>query len=55
MLVKYYYNIDPLDPIAAIIYHLESRGLSAQDLQALLGDRQVVIDLFPHLKYNSNR
>jgi HTH-type transcriptional regulator / antitoxin HigA len=33
------------DPIAAILYYLESRGLSAQNLQPILGDQQQVTDL----------
>lgn len=36
------YPIEPPDPISAIIYHLESRGLSSQDLTNLLGSQETV-------------
>lgn len=37
-----YYHIDPPDPITAINYYLESRGLSSQYLQDFLGNQEVV-------------
>ncbi len=35
----------PPDPVAAIQFAIEQRGLSAKDLQAILGSRQRVHDL----------
>ena len=37
-----YYPIDAPDAIAAILYYLEARGLSHQDLAASIGDPQQV-------------
>jgi len=37
-----HYPIKPPDPIEAILYYLESRGLSARDLEASIGDREQV-------------
>lgn len=34
-----HYPIEPPDPIEAILYHLESRGLSRHDLEPYLGGR----------------
>ena len=39
------YPIPMPDPIEAIWYHLESRGLSESDLEPLLGDRARVADV----------
>lgn len=33
------YEITPPDPVEAILYHLESRGLSRQDLELYIGGR----------------
>ncbi|MFM9884197.1 MAG: type II toxin-antitoxin system HigA family antitoxin [Burkholderiales bacterium] len=38
-------SVLPPDPIAAIQFAIEQRGLSAKDLQAILGSRQRVHDL----------
>ncbi len=37
-----HHPIEVPDPISAIIYHLESRGLSAQDLYEFLGSKETV-------------
>jgi HTH-type transcriptional regulator/antitoxin HigA len=37
--------IDPPDPIEAIRYRMESRGLNRKDLDAILGDRQRVEEI----------
>ncbi len=37
-----YYPIEPPDPISAILYYLESRGLSTQDLYQFLGSQETV-------------
>ena len=34
-----YYPVPPPDPIDALLYHLESRGLSHQDLEPYIGNR----------------
>jgi HTH-type transcriptional regulator/antitoxin HigA len=34
-----HYEITPPDPVEAILYHLESRGLSRQDLEPYIGSR----------------
>jgi HTH-type transcriptional regulator / antitoxin HigA len=49
MLVEAYeeqrYNIPPPDPIEAIIYHMESRGLCRRDLEPYLGSRARVAEV----------
>lgn len=37
-----HHPIEAPDPISAIIYHLESRGLSSQDLHEFLGSQETV-------------
>lgn len=32
-----HYPIEPPDPVEAILYYLESRGLSGQDLESIIG------------------
>lgn len=39
------YNIPCPDPIEAIIYHMESRGLSRRDLEPYLGNRSRVSEI----------
>ncbi len=39
------HNIPLPDPVDAILYHLESRGLSSHDLEQYIGSRKVVTDL----------
>ncbi len=39
------YNIPLPDPIEAIIYHMESRGLSRRDLEPYLGNRSRVSEI----------
>ena len=39
------YNIPWPDPIEAIIYHMESRGLSRRDLEPYLGSRSRVSEI----------
>jgi HTH-type transcriptional regulator/antitoxin HigA len=34
-----HYEITPPDPVEAILYHLESRGLSRRDLEPYMGSR----------------
>lgn len=33
------------DPVEAIKYHLESRGLSPEDLEPIIGNQKVVVDI----------
>jgi antitoxin component HigA of HigAB toxin-antitoxin module len=40
-----HHDITPPDPIEAILYHLESRGLSRRDLEAHLGSRARVSEI----------
>lgn len=40
-----HYPVPPPDPIEAIIHHMESQGLSRQDLQPYLGSRSHVEDV----------
>ena len=40
-----HYTIEAPDPISAILYHLESRGLSNQDLGQLLGNQVTVTNI----------
>ena len=37
--------IEPPDPIDALLYHMESRGLSRRDLEPLLGSRARVAEI----------
>lgn len=37
-----HYHIEAPDPVEAILYHLESRGLSWQDLESVIGSRREV-------------
>jgi HTH-type transcriptional regulator/antitoxin HigA len=37
-----HYPIDAPDPVEAILYYLESRGLSWQDLESVIGSREQV-------------
>ncbi|MEN9564903.1 MAG: hypothetical protein RLZZ69_99 [Cyanobacteriota bacterium] len=37
-----HYPIETPDPIEAILYHLEARGLSHRDLEASIGDQEQV-------------
>jgi HTH-type transcriptional regulator/antitoxin HigA len=37
--------IDPPDPIEALLYHMESRGLTRRDLEAYLGSRARVAEV----------
>lgn len=37
--------IEPPDPINALLYHMESRGLSRRDLEPLLGSRARVAEI----------
>ena len=37
--------VEPLDPIEALIYHMESRGLSRRDLEPFLGSRARVAEV----------
>ncbi len=39
------YPIAPPDPIEAILYYLESRGLSWQDLESILGSRDDIVHI----------
>lgn len=39
------YHIPPPDPIEAIKYYLESRGLTSRNLEPLLGDDAIVTDV----------
>ncbi len=43
MYEQQHYPIEAPDPIAAILYYLESRGLSQQDLEPVLGEQTEVI------------
>jgi HTH-type transcriptional regulator / antitoxin HigA len=38
-------TIEPPDPIEALIYHMESRGLTRRDLEAYLGSRARVAEV----------
>jgi HTH-type transcriptional regulator / antitoxin HigA len=40
-----HYNIPLPDPIEAILYHLESRGLTRRDLEPLIGSRARVSEI----------
>jgi len=40
-----HYPIAPPDPIEAILYYLESRGLSYQDLESVIGSRREVEEI----------
>ena len=40
-----HHPMDPPDPIEAITYHMESRGLSRRDLEAYLGSRARVAEV----------
>ena len=40
-----HYNLPMPDPIEAILYHLESRGLSRRDLEAYIGSRARVSEV----------
>ncbi len=37
--------IEPPDPIAALLYHMESRGLTRRDLEPYLGSRAQVAEV----------
>jgi len=37
--------IDPPDPIEALLYHMESRGLTRRDLEPLIGSRARVAEI----------
>ena len=39
------YPIDPPDPIEAIIYHIESRGLTRRDIEPYIGNRARVSEV----------
>ena len=40
-----HYPVSPPDPIEAIVHHMESQGLSRQDLEPYLGSRARVEDI----------
>ncbi len=40
-----HHDIAPADPIEAILYHLDSRGLSRRDLEPLIGTRARVSEV----------
>ncbi|OUL32250.1 helix-turn-helix domain-containing protein [Nostoc sp. 106C] len=40
-----HYPIEPPDPIAAILYYLESRGLSQHDLEAVIGTQVQISEI----------
>ncbi|OUL26608.1 transcriptional regulator [Nostoc sp. RF31YmG] len=40
-----HYPIEPPDPIAAILYYLESRGLSQHDLEAVIGTQMQIAEI----------
>jgi HTH-type transcriptional regulator/antitoxin HigA len=40
-----HYPIEPPDPIAAILYYLESRGLSQHDLEAVIGTQVQIAEI----------
>ena len=40
-----HYPIEAPDPIEAILYYLESRGLSGDDLERLIGSREEVAEI----------
>ncbi|MDZ7361145.1 MAG: transcriptional regulator [candidate division KSB1 bacterium] len=40
-----HYSIPKPDPIEAILYHMESRGLSRSDLEPYLGNRTLVTEV----------
>jgi HTH-type transcriptional regulator/antitoxin HigA len=40
-----HHPVPPPDPIDAIVYHMESRGLSRQDLEPFLGSRTTVAEV----------
>ncbi len=42
---KHQYTLPLPDPIEAIVYHMESRGLSECDLEPYVGDRTQVADM----------
>ncbi|MCP4662977.1 MAG: transcriptional regulator, partial [bacterium] len=44
-----HYALPPPDPIEAILYHMESRGLTEEDLEPCLGERQVTAVLERHV------
>lgn len=42
---KRHYPIEPPDPIEAMLYYMESRGLSRRDLEAYIGSRARVAEV----------
>jgi HTH-type transcriptional regulator/antitoxin HigA len=38
-------SVEPLDPIDALLYHMESRGLTRRDLEPYLGSRARVAEV----------
>ncbi|GAA6620981.1 type II toxin-antitoxin system HigA family antitoxin [Scytonema sp. NUACC26] len=40
-----HYPIEALDPIEAILYYLESRGLSSHDLEPMIGSEKQVTEI----------
>lgn len=42
---KKHYPIEPPDPIEAILYYLETKGLSEQDLQSYLGNQGNALEI----------
>ena len=40
-----HYNIPMPDPVEAILYHLESRGLTRRDLEPFIGSRARVSEI----------
>ena len=40
-----HYNIPMPDPVEAILYHMESRGLTGRELEAFIGSRARVSEI----------
>lgn len=45
-----HYPIEPPEPIEAILYYLESRGLSQRDLEPIIGSKEEVIEILNRKK-----
>ncbi len=43
-----HYPIDPPEPVEAILFAMEQRGLSRRDLEALIGSRARVAEVLNH-------
>lgn len=43
-----HWSIDPPDPVAAILFAMEQRGLSRRDLEPLIGSRARVAEVLNH-------